>query len=175
MIWRRVGRVGLCIGGIYHRSSLYPCTRSTQKLLISHPLHKTKQNKSKSKNAYHTNKPLPTRNPTRLRQLNIRTPIPQPIDPQLGQRDQKLIDNFPGLGVLHRQHAMSDLLHDDRPPAETRLLGTVSLEFESFARVRDVVRGDGRVVRDLFDDEVGTASSVFVGPVSVEESVLCGC
>ena len=70
---------------------------------------------------------------------------------------------------------MSDLLHDDRPPAETRLLGAVSLEFESFARVGYVVRGDGRVVRDLFDHEVGPAPSVFVGPVPVEESVLCGC
>ena len=109
------------------------------------PETKTKRNKKKleigiemeteTKNTHHTNKPLPTRNPTRLRQLNIRTAIPQPIDPQLGQRDQKLIHNFPGLGVLDRQHAVPDLLHDDRPPAETRLLGAVSLEFEPFARV----------------------------------------
>lgn len=65
---------------------------------------------------------------------------------------------------------MSDLLHDDRPAAEARLLCTVSLELQSLARIGDVMCGDRGVVRDLFYYEVRPSAAVFVWPVAVEES-----
>ena len=57
-----------------------------------------------------------------------------------------------------------------RRTREGRLLRAVALEDEPLGRVRDVVRGDGRVVRDLLDDEVGLSAAVDVGPVAVEQS-----
>ena len=54
---------------------------------------------------------------------------------------------------------------------EGRLLRVVALEDESLGGVRDVVCGDGRVVRDLLDDEVGAPAPVLVGPVAVEQPI----
>lgn len=63
---------------------------------------------------------------------------------------------------------MPDLLHDDAPAGERRLLRVVALEGDVFGGVGDVVGGDGRVVRDLLDEEVRLAPVVGVGPVAVE-------
>ena len=45
----------------------------------------------------------------------------------------------------------------------------MALEDEPLGRVRDVVRGDGRVVRDLLDDEVGAAPAGDVGPGAIKQ------
>lgn len=64
---------------------------------------------------------------------------------------------------------MSNLLDNNTASAETRLLRIVALEMDTLGRVGDVVRCDWRVVRDLFDDEVGLAAVVVGRPVAVEE------
>ena len=45
----------------------------------------------------------------------------------------------------------------------------MALEDEPLGRVLDVVRRDGRVVRDLLDDEVRPPTPVLVRPVAVEQ------
>lgn len=116
---------------------------------------------------YGTQIPARTRNIARLRQLNIRTPIPQPINPQPRQRDDILL--LLPTRELHREARVPDLLDDDGPAGEGRLLGVVALQGEPLGRVGDEVGGDGGVVRDLLDDEVGLTAVVLVGPVAVEE------
>lgn len=64
---------------------------------------------------------------------------------------------------------MAKLFHDDSASAETRLLSTVTLERQSLGFVLDEVGGDWGVVGDLFNDEVGLAARIFVGPVAVKE------
>ena len=64
---------------------------------------------------------------------------------------------------------MTDLLDDDTAAREASLLSRVTLEGKTLGRVADVVCGDGRVVRDLLDDEIRLAAAVYVGPVAIEE------
>lgn len=64
---------------------------------------------------------------------------------------------------------MTDLLDDDTAAREASLLSRVTLEGKTLGRVADVVCGDGRVVRDLFDDEVGLPTAVLIGPKTVEQ------
>ena len=65
---------------------------------------------------------------------------------------------------------MSDLFNDDAAAREARLLRAVTLEGQPLGRVADIVCGDGRVVRDLFDYEVGLTASIEIGPKTVEQS-----
>lgn len=65
---------------------------------------------------------------------------------------------------------MANLAHDDVARREGRLLRVVARERELLARVRDVVRGDRRVVRDLLYGEVRLSAPVVVRPVAEEES-----
>ena len=64
---------------------------------------------------------------------------------------------------------MTDLLDDDTAAREASLLSRVTLEGKTLGRVADVVCGDGRVVRDLLDDEVGLPTAVLIGPKTVEQ------
>jgi hypothetical protein len=50
-----------------------------------------------------------------------------------------------------------------------RLLRRVALQRQALGFVLDVVRSDGRVVRDLLDGEVGLAAPVLVRPVAEEK------
>ena len=52
---------------------------------------------------------------------------------------------------------------------ETCLLRIVADEFDSLGLVLDAVGGYRRVVRDLFDENVGFSASIEVRPVAVEE------
>lgn len=52
---------------------------------------------------------------------------------------------------------------------ETRLLRIMSLQRQPLARVRNIIRRDGRVMGYLLDDEVRLSSAVRVWPVAVEE------
>lgn len=56
--------------------------------------------------------PSATLDVARIRQLDVRAPVPQPVDPELRQRDQELF----GLagGKLDIEDRMSDLFHDNR-------------------------------------------------------------
>ena len=64
---------------------------------------------------------------------------------------------------------MPDLLDDDARLAERRLLRVVALQLETLALVLDVVRGDGRVMRDLLYDELCAPTAFSIRPVSVEQ------
>ena len=64
---------------------------------------------------------------------------------------------------------MPNLLDDDARFAERRLLRVVALQLETLALVLDVVRGDGRVMRDLLYDELCAPAAFSIRPVSVEQ------
>ena len=103
----------------------------------------------------------------RLRQLNVRGTIPEAVDTEARQGDQELL--LATLREVYSEDSVSDLLHDDTAAREARLLRRVSLEREALRGVGDVVCRDGRVVRDLLDNEVRLAAAVYVGPVTIEE------
>lgn len=160
------------------------------------------------KQTHRAQPPTRTRDPTRLRKLNIRTPVPQPVDPQPRQRDHVLL--LLPIREADRERRVADLLHDNGPACgtcerqamkvndaglwnsrdgrgqqmrgeqdgrehgtrtrKTSLLRIMSLQREPLARVLDVVRRDGRMVRHLLDDEVRLPATVLFWPVAVEDS-----
>lgn len=65
----------------------------------------------KREKTHRTQPPTRTRDPARLRQLNIRTPIPQPVDPEPGQRND--IFFLGPVREVDRERGVPDLLYDD--------------------------------------------------------------
>ena len=102
----------------------------------------------------------------RLRELDVRGTVPETVDTETREGDQELL--LASILEVHSQDSMADLLDDDRAAAEAGLLGVVADETEPLGLVLDDVGGNGRVVRDLLDEQVGLAAAVLVGPVSVE-------
>lgn len=64
---------------------------------------------------------------------------------------------------------MADLLHDDTAAGETGFLRIMALQREALGGILYPVSCDGRVMRDLLDNEVGLAAVVEIWPVSVEK------
>ena len=102
-----------------------------------------------------------------LRQLDVWGTVPETVDAKARQSDQELL--LATLREVHSEDSVSYLLHDDAAAREARLLRRVSLEREALRGVGDIVRRDGRVVRDLLDNEIRLAAAVYVGPVAIEE------
>ena len=103
----------------------------------------------------------------RLRELDVRGTVPETVNAKTRQGNQELL--LATLREVHSEDSVSDLLHDDAAARETRLLRRVSLEREALRGVGDVVCRDGRVMRDLLDNEVRLTAAVYVGPVAIEE------
>lgn len=54
--------------------------------------------------------------------------------------------------------------------AKASFLCTVSLQFEALSWVADVVCCNWRVVRDLFDYEICLATTIYIWPITEEQS-----
>ena len=108
----------------------------------------------------------------RLRELDVRGTVPETIDTETREGDQELL--LASILEVHSQDSMADLLDDDAAAREAGLLRGVALESKTLGRVADVIRGDGWVVRDLLDDKVGLATTVLIGPETVEQPTQRG-
>lgn len=100
-------------------------------------------------------------------ELYVGRSVPNPVDPQLGKRDEVLFD-LPSRRRI-RQDGVADLLDEDRTRGERRLLRVVSLKCEVLGTVGDVVSRDGRVVGHLFDEQVRLPAAVLVRPGAIEQ------
>ena len=103
----------------------------------------------------------------RVRELDVRAAVPEPVDAEAGERDEVLLDGPAGERV--REDGVPDLLDDDAPGGERRLLRVVAREDEPPGGVRDAVRGDGRVVGDLLDGQRRLPAPVRIWPRPEEE------
>ena len=107
-------------------------------------------------------------NVRRVSQLNVRTRDQQTSNHKPGERNQERL--LPSaVREVQRENGVPDLLDDDARLAERRLLRVVALQLETLALVLDVVRGDGRVMRDLLYDELCAPAAFSIRPVSVEQ------
>lgn len=101
-------------------------------------------------------------------ELDVGRTVPDPIDTETWESDQELL--LAATGEVDGEDGVANLLHDDATAGEASLLRTVALQDKTLRRVRDVVGGDGRVVRDLLDHQVCLSATIVVRPEAIEES-----
>ena len=106
-------------------------------------------------------------NVARVGEFNVRAPVPEAVDTEAGEGDEVLLDGT--VGALVCEDGVPHLFDNYTARSEGCLLRVVAREDEPLGSIRNAVRGNGRVVGDLFDSQRCLPATVLVRPGAEEE------